>query len=93
MLDFTAMASFQCSGNAAEGRIQVGSERLYGNDDCHRNSRRDQAVFDSRRAGLIFAKLREKLRHERPLVPLVVAGLKIAISAFRVRKSTSKDFN
>lgn len=61
---WTSIELLQGGRNAAEGRVQVGSEGLYGDDDCHRNAGRDQTILNSRRAGLILAELTKNSNHE-----------------------------
>ncbi len=53
--------------DAREGRVEGGSERIDRSDDCYRNARRDQAVFNCRYPGLIFAELTKKPNHDEPL--------------------------
>src|SRR3954464_15594860 len=63
----------QRGGNAGELRVQRVAESAGADDDGERDEGSDQAIFDSRRAGLILDKARKKLGHSRAPTPRVTA--------------------
>jgi len=51
------------AGNRGERRVQARTNALHGSDDHNGNARRDQAVFNSRRTGLVLEEPRYKILH------------------------------
>jgi hypothetical protein len=49
--------------DTAEGRIQVGANKLHSGDDCERDAGGNQAVLDSGCAGLVIHETRNKILH------------------------------
>jgi hypothetical protein len=52
--DRAAERLFQLARNAAERRVQVRAKGVHNRDDRYRNSSRDKAVFDGRRAAIVI---------------------------------------
>ena len=55
--------ALKLDGDDVEDRLQRSAQRRQGDDRGHGNERRDQAVFDSRRTGLVGQKGGELLVH------------------------------
>jgi hypothetical protein len=78
-----AFPLFERAGNAAERRVEVGADRIDGDDDGNRDAGCDQTVFNRRGSGLIPQKSNEMLIQVRLLAlssPLGVATLRVRSS-------------
>ncbi len=51
------------AGDAGEGRLQLGADARHGRDNSNGDKRRDQAVLDGRRAGLVTEITLDEITH------------------------------
>jgi hypothetical protein len=68
-LPSSADAASERVRNAGENVLQIGADRLDGDDDHHRDQRRDQSVFDRRGTAIVTRELRENRQHNVLLRP------------------------